>query len=97
MPMATSAGVATLRSRKSRPPATRTDSSAGAAEVCRSISWKLHLFILENNLTEFVSFILTQCGINVKRKMVLLLDLLFYHYFVLIKYENYYSQPNIAR
>ena len=66
MPTATSAGVATLRSRRPRPPATRT-------------------------VTEFVSFILTQCGINVKRKMVLLLDLFFYHYFVLIKYENYYT------
>ena len=40
-------------------------------------SKKLHLFITETNLTEFVSFILTKCGINVKRKVVLLLDLLF--------------------
>ena len=95
--MLTATGVATLRSRRPRLPATRTatDSGAGAAEVCRSISRKLiYLFIIENNLTEFVSFILSQCGINVKRKMVLLLDLLFDHYFV-IKYENYYSQPNI--
>ena len=38
-------GVATLRSRRPRPPATRTVTYSGAAEVCRSISRKLHLFI----------------------------------------------------
>ena len=64
--------------------------------VVPSVGSYIYLFIIENNLTEFVSFILTQCGINVKRKMVLLLDLLVYHYFVLIKYENYYSQDNIG-
>ena len=42
---ATAAGVATLRSRRPRPPATRTVTDSGAAEVCRSISRKLHLFI----------------------------------------------------
>ena len=49
--------------------------------VAPSVRSYIYLFIIENNLTGFVSFILTQCGINVKRKMVLLLDLLFYHYF----------------
>ena len=42
-----------------------------------SVGSYIYLFITQNNLTEFVSFILTQCGINIKRKVVLLLDLLF--------------------
>ena len=42
-----------------------------------SVGSYIYLFITENNLTEFVSFILIQCGINIKRKVVLLLDLLF--------------------
>ena len=45
--------------------------------VALSVGSYIYLFITENNLTEFVSFILTQCGINIKRKVVLLLDLLF--------------------
>ena len=46
--------------------------------IALSVGSYIYLFItLLNNLTEFVSFILTQCGINVKRKVVLLLDLLF--------------------
>ena len=44
--------------------------------VALSVRSYIYLFITENNLTEFVSFILTQCGINIKRKVVLLLDLL---------------------
>ena len=74
-------GLALLRGYGRRPPSTRTVSGAGTgvAEVCHSLSVGsyIYLFITENNLTEFVSFILTQCGINIKRKVVLLLDLLF--------------------
>ena len=40
-------GLALLRGYGRRPPSTRTltDSGTGVAEVCRSISRKLHLFI----------------------------------------------------
>ena len=83
------AGVAMPRRLRLRPPVTRTvidsDSGAGADELCNSTSrknWDLFeevtfIYLLQKLMTEFVSFILTKCGINVKRKVVLLLDLLF--------------------
>ena len=63
------AGVATLRRHSRwRPTLSLTVALAPPKFVALSVGSYIYLFIRENNLTEFVSFILTQCGINVKRR-----------------------------
>ena len=92
MPTATSGWpcYAATAAGRLRPGLSPTAALASPKFVALSVGSYIYLFITEKNLTEFVSFILTQCGINIKRKVVLLLDLLFSHYFVLIKYEKYF-------
>ena len=72
-------GLALLRGYGRRPPGLSLTAALALPKFVAlsvSVGSYIYLFITENNLTEFVSFILTQCGINIKRK-VLLLDLLF--------------------
>ena len=71
-------GLALLRGYGRRPPGlSLTAALPKFVALSVSVGSYIYLFITENYLTEFVSFILIQCGINIKRKVVLLLDLLF--------------------